>query len=193
MEWRRIAVWRFVFFVSIRLAAESLVSRRRAFARGGSPPRCAGREPRQAVGGARRRPRQNSQRVLPPLHPRITRAARWSPVGHPGLRPTAITPAKFARALPGRGACRRAHHTCPVVRSRCGRARCPHRAAAPWRGAQLGIVRPCGAHLSCALVVRTSRAPSPCAPLVRLGGRARKKNTKEHKDHYDEGIGTQRR
>ena len=30
---------------------------------------------------------------------------------------------------------------CPVVRSRCGRARCPHRAAAPWRGARLGIPR----------------------------------------------------
>ena len=28
--------------------------------------------------------------------------------------------------------------SCPVVRSRCGRARCPHRAAALWRGARLG-------------------------------------------------------
>ena len=60
-------------------------------------------------------------------------------------RPTAITPghatrkirgtithAKFARAP------WRAHRPCPVVRSRCGRARCPHRAAAP-DGAVRGV------------------------------------------------------
>ena len=44
------------------------------------------------------------------------------PVGAPhppGSHPTAITPAKIARAL----------RPCPVVRSHCGRARCPHRAA----------------------------------------------------------------
>ncbi len=28
---------------------------------------------------------------------------------------------------------------CPIAVPRCGRARCPHRAAAPWRGARLGI------------------------------------------------------
>ena len=35
----------------------------------------------------------------------------------------------------------RAPWSCPVVRSRCGRARCPHRAAAPRRGARLCIPR----------------------------------------------------
>ncbi len=33
---------------------------------------------------------------------------------------------------------RRAHRSCPAPVPRCGRARCPHRAAAPRRGAQLG-------------------------------------------------------
>ena len=48
----------------------------------------------------------------------------------------------------------------PVVRSRCGRARCPHRAAAPRRGARLGIPHPLP-------------APPP-APFVRSRcGRAR--------------------
>ena len=63
----------------------------------------------------------------------------------------------------------RAHRPCPVVRSRCGRARCPHRAAAPRRDARLGHP----AIFACPVVVRTRCAPLPCAPLVRRGDRAR--------------------
>ncbi len=53
--------------------------------------------PCAAIGGARRRPRQNSQRVLLAItHAHYARprgdAARWSPVGAPDSRPTAITP-----------------------------------------------------------------------------------------------------
>ena len=71
--------------------------------------------------------------------PRCVRTART-----PSPRPTAITHAWGARhyaAIFARGL-----RTCPVVRSRCGRARCPHRAAAPsarcaaWRAVVSGAL-----------------------------------------------------
>ena len=71
--------------------------------------------------------------------PRCVRTART-----PSPRPTAITHAWGARhyaAIFARGL-----RTCPLVRSRCGRARCPHRAAAPsarcaaWRAVVSGAL-----------------------------------------------------
>ncbi len=54
------------------------MERRRGGAAGVGPNAapCAGREPRQAVGGARRRPLQNSQRVLLAAKPRTAAASR---------------------------------------------------------------------------------------------------------------------
>ena len=90
---------------------------------------------RRALRGYRGRtemPQQNSQRVLlamPTAHyPRVVRtAARWSAAGPPGSRPTAITPAIFARApyrvrtaithdQGVRRITRRAQWSCPNVR-----------------------------------------------------------------------------
>ena len=89
--------------------------RPRRFARGGSPPRCvawqvahaesfAGASPCAPHSRAGRGVRSTTRGTAAgpnlyalPLHPRITRAARWSAAGPPGSRPTAITPAQFAR------------------------------------------------------------------------------------------------
>ena len=69
-------------------------------------------------------------------------------------RPTAITPAKFARNTP----------LCPVTRSRCGRARCPHRAAAPHRPRWLAAaVRGLA---SCVIAVSRCRAHHPCGAML---------------------------
>ena len=72
-----------------------------------------------------------------PFPTRITRAARWGHRALPPLHPRGVR-RHYPRAL--RRLC--APWSCPVVRSRCGRARCPHRAAAPWRGARLGLPLP---------------------------------------------------
>ena len=87
----------------------------RHIARGGSPPRCvawqvahvesfAGASPCAPHSRAERGVRSTTRGTAAgpnlyalPLHPRITRAARWSAAGPPGSRPTAITPAQFAR------------------------------------------------------------------------------------------------
>ena len=58
------------------------------------------------------------------------RASRLAPYRHyTRVGCATITHAHYADCAP---------RLCPVVRSRCGRARCPHRAAAPTRGARLG-------------------------------------------------------
>ena len=73
---------------------------------------------------------RRASRLAPPLPTRITRA--HYPGGAMGTsRPTAITPAIFAPPLPPRITPPVRPAPYPVVRSRCGRARCPHRAAAP--------------------------------------------------------------
>ena len=64
--------------------------------------------------------------IAPPFRPRITRAARWGHRALPPLHPRGVR-RHYPRAL--HRLC--APWSCPVVRSRCGRARCPHRAAAP--------------------------------------------------------------
>ena len=52
---------------------------------------CTGREPRQAIGGARRRPCKTLSVCFLPLHPRITRAA-WGHGALPGRRDGDIAP-----------------------------------------------------------------------------------------------------
>ena len=159
---------------SSRPAAGPPGSHRRA------PWSCAPRVPR---GGRARCPHRAAAprcRAYPACPVAVVRDA-WPP-GHPARtavththypggairtsRPTAITPPRrIAHYAPRPRAASprcRAHPACPVaVRtrvSRGGRARCPHRAAAPRRGARLSI--------PCPVAVRTPRAPLPCAPFV---------------------------
>ena len=100
------------------------------------------------------------------IRTRITRAARWSAAGPPASRPTAITPAKIARALPTLNPARAIAVRRCIPRHRPprlgGRARCPHRAAAPWRGARLGIMRNSHAKFAHALPTATGR----CGAMV---------------------------
>ena len=67
----------------------------------------------------------------------------------------ALAPRALARAFS-------AHTARPLAVPRCGRARCPHRAAAPRRGVRLGIPRPSRAHRPCGMAVR----PVSGAPVV---------------------------
>ena len=70
---------------------------------GGDAAPCADREPRQAVGGARRRPQQNSQRVLLAITPAITHSKFARPYSHawgarPRIIPAITPPCALARA-----------------------------------------------------------------------------------------------
>ena len=59
------------------------------------------------------------------------RARAGRPGGPPSRRIVPLPPRLSAVSGLASRAPRRAHRPCPVVRSRCGRARCPHRAASP--------------------------------------------------------------
>ena len=102
----------------------------------------------------------------------------------PSCGPVAVRPRPREPLV--RSRCR-AHNACPVVRSRCGRARCPHRAAAPsarcaaWqvahaesfacRGSVRGTVRgraahPARCHDRAAITTQNSHAHYPGGAMV---------------------------